>query len=226
MIEEKSMMDYMGLGASKITIKDRLRWKYDRLRDFYCLIKWGLQRLFRSHHASDCDLWGLYDRLTSIILPKLKAFRKIPLHGYPSSFCEWDENIGMTKEEYDKAVKKGDVEGGESEAWLHVIDEMIFAFSFVEMDSFDEKKRAKFFKDFDIIDPHAKVPEHRKVGYAYKTKDGNTCFSHLPPGKEEKDWEYLGEDISYFNLDLHKEQYERVQNGLNLFAKHFMSLWD
>ena len=43
---------------------------------------------------------------------------------------------------------------------------------------------------------------------------------------ENKNRTFLGEEISYYNFDLEREYYERVQKGLQLFAKHFLSLWD
>ena len=63
--------------------------------------KWGIQRLFRGH--SDCDVWGLYSHLNDILAKKLRAFRKLKMHGHPCSF---------------KSVK----------AWEKAIDKMIWSF--------------------------------------------------------------------------------------------------
>jgi hypothetical protein len=60
------------------------------------------QRLFRKSHASDGDLWNMDAHLARIILPKLSAFRAQNLQGYPE-------------------------ESGSMEAWLAILDEMIYA---------------------------------------------------------------------------------------------------
>jgi hypothetical protein len=33
-------------------------------------------------------------------------------------------------------------------------------------------------------------------------------------------------DTHSFNVDAYKKYYERIQEGLDLFGKHYMGLWD
>lgn len=206
-----------------------------KIPDFFREIKWAFQRVFRSHHSSDRDIWGLHDHLTPILLGKLKAFRASPLHGHPCTFCDWDPedesgygHIGMTKEDYDKAKAEGHYKGGGFDAWLETIDKMVFAFDFLcYYEDFDEKRRDAMLARYGLEYPHQKKPENRKVSYAYKTKDGGYMSSHLPPDDpDNKDREFLGEEVSYYNFDLEREYYKKVQEGLDLFAEYYLSLWD
>ena len=235
--KEKSFVDYMLEDKEKenpiwrwITIVFWYR-SIRKVPEMLRRVKWFFQRMFRSYHSSDCDLWGLHDHLAPIILGKLKAFRAYPLHGYPAYFCDYDENSGWeSKEKYDEALAKGEVAGGEFDAWLKTLDEMIFAFDFITYYECFDKRRDKMLKRYGLEYPHKKIPENRRVHYVYKYGEGDdecTMTSHLPPDHpENKDRKYLGEDISYYNFDLEQKYYERVQKGLELFAKHFMSLWD
>jgi len=229
---EKTMFDYMLEDKDENPVWEliaRIFWyrSIKRIPDMFRRIKWFFQRMFRPYHASDCDLWGLADHLAPIILGKLKAFRAYPLHGYPANFCEYAENEWESREKYDEALAKGDVVGGEFEAWLKTLDEMIFAFDFITHYEASDKKRDAMLKRYGLKYPHQKIPENRQVHYAYRTKSGNFMSSHLPPNDPDNaDHNFLGEEISYYNFDLEKEYYERVQGGLNLFAKYFMNLWD
>ena len=236
--EEKSFLDYM-LEDMREKENPILRWisiyfwhrPTTMIGDFFRGIKWSLQRFFRSHHSSDRDIWDLHSHLAPILLGKLKAFRASPLHGYPSCFSDWDEKYGCgpyDKEEYDKAVEEGHILGGGFEAWLKTLDKMIFAFDFLTYyEHWDEKKRDAMLARHGLEYPHQKKPENRKINYAYKGKDGHFMSSHLPPDDpDNKNRTFLGEEISYYNFDLEREYYEKVQEGLSLFAKHFMSLWD
>lgn len=230
--EEKTFADYM-IGDPKYTIWDRIGWKWNKVKDFAYETKWFIQRLFRSYHASDCNLWGLGHHLAKVILGKLKAFRALPLHGCPMCFSEYDEHGWRSKEEYDEAIAKGEMSGGSDEAWLKTLDEMIFAFEFIcYYDEGSEKDLAKFLKKYNLKYPHEEIPENRKVNYIYSFNnvDGkrNIMSSHLPPDDPENKENriYLGEDVHYYNFELEGEYWDRVQKGLQLFAKHFMSLWD
>lgn len=233
MDDEKSMFDYMDKCDDKgnrvwETIS-RVFWyrSLARIPDIFRQIKWFLQRVFRASHTSDLDIWDLRQHLSPIILRKLKAFRSYPLHGYPAKFCEYHENEWESREKYDEAFANGDVSGGGFDAWIKALDEMIFAFDFLVYYEYFDKERDAMLKRHNLEYPHKKIPENRRIHYAYKRPDGSYMSSHLPPDEaENKDNEFLGEEVSYYNFDLEREYYERVHNGLGLFAKHFMSLWD
>jgi len=230
-MEEKSFIDYMiEDGDHKISIFTKIKWKIEKIGHAYRCVKWSSQRVFRTHHASDCDLWGLSEHLAPIILGKLQAFKNMPRHGYPSFFSDYCKEEWGSKEEYEDAVAKGKVTGGDEEAWNKVLDEMIFAFEFITYYEAKDKKRDRMLKKYGLKYPHEKTPESRTVHYVYKCgkdKDKHIMSSYLPPDDPANaKREYLGEDISYYNFNLEGEYYKRAQKGLELFAKHFMSLWD
>lgn len=250
MEEEKSFMDYM------LRDKDDENkvWRFitlifwyrtlSKIPDAYRRVKWFFQRAFRSNHASDCDIWGLHDHLAPILLKKMRAFREQELHGYPCDFSEWGYEgctdkyggMGITKKEYDKARAKGDYVGGEEKAWAAVLDEIVFAFDFLtnyeRFSKRGERKRDEMLARYGLVHPHQKIPENRQVGYVYEYGKGaekHAVHTHETPEeikKKEKDYKYLGEYVSYYNFDLERKYYDRVQAGLDLFAKYFMSLWD
>lgn len=197
-------------------------------------MKWMMQRLLRSHHCSDRDLWSLSDRLSIFILPKLKAFRRSNLHGYPIDFCEYEEpGPWPSREEYEKDKAAGKVKGGEMEGWLSAIDEMIFAFEAILADEKGGKRQKQFFKKYNC-DWHAKKPENKSVHYEYKNTETGahmmTGRRDTPPGEP---WVLLGEKESlfgyrpyYYDYDLHAKIMKRAQNGLKLFGEYLTGLWD
>lgn len=224
-MKEKSFFDYIHEDCDeKPTIFERIKWKFDRIKDFFRKIKWFLQKIFRSHHSSDCDLWNLYSHLAPTILKKLKAFRDQKFNGYPSYFSEYRENEWSDKKEYEKAKEEGKIDGGGMDAWLEVLDEMIFAFEYiVDYDSYYNRER--FLKKYNLRDPHEKISENKKVSYIYRHGD-NLVSSDNPPEKENRGYTYKGEAVTYYNIDLEIQYGERAQKGLDLFSKFFMNLWD
>jgi len=190
-------------------------------------IKWCFQRLFRKHGCADIDFWGLDYHLAKIILPKLIAFRSQKLHGHPMDFSDWseDDNIGMTKEEYDEAKAKGDFIGGGHEKWLEIIDEMIFAFEYLlYTDSFDKKEK-KFYEKYGYKNPYRETDDNLTWGYNYKTKNGDHCSSG-DSNLEEKGYIMIGKHKSYHDMELLREISVRAKKGFELFGKYFMNLWD
>jgi hypothetical protein len=220
------------------SVIERISWKFRWLADTFRNIKWFFQRVFRSSHASDCDLWGLNHRLAEIILPKLVAFRKKEPHGYPCDFCDWEPSkndpkyggLGITKKEYDAAKKKGNYVGGGHKAWMAVIDEMIFAMEHTLVDdSCDEKKEAAFFKKWNMENPQAEIKNNAKIQYKYEEvgKDKPMIMmTEKPPSKVEKKWKLLEKSIHYYNGEAMKKLWDRHQKGMELFGKYFGGLWD
>ena len=65
------------------------------------------------------------------------------LHGYPHAFSEQSE--WENEEEYNAAVASGERVGGEMEAWLKALDEMIFDFEYVLFHEIIETKKGRNF---------------------------------------------------------------------------------
>jgi len=217
------------------SVIEKIGWKFRWIGDSYREVKWFFQRVFRSSHASDADLWSLNHRLAEIILPKLVAFRKKEPHGYPGCFCDWDPKfkdggLGITKKEYDAEKKKGNYVGGEMKAWLATIDEMIFAMEYIIVDdSCDEKKEAAFFKKWNMENPMAETKKNAKVQYQYEhIVDGKKfiVMTDEPPNKVSKDYKFLEKRVHHYNGDAMKKLWDREQKGMELFGKYFGGLWD
>ena len=91
-------------------------WIYRSIRDNYRLdrkIKWFYQRRVRGF--DDMELWNLNFALSRHILPRLKAFRNLPLNGYPSNLISEDNICEYTDER-------------DFEIWLSILDKLILAF--------------------------------------------------------------------------------------------------
>lgn len=210
--------------------------KYGRITfDFPRQTKYLLQRIFRASHTSDNETWDLYPVLAKKILPKLKAFRDYAVkfgHGTPNCFSDWNDDpkygkygwMGITKAEYMKGVKQGIYIGGGHKAWLKVLNEMIFAFDqILNYDLVEDKNSLAFLKRWHLKNPWAKTLKNRHTHYYYRSKAGNFMSSHKPV---KENYTFLGKGYSYRNYELDKKINERAQRGLDLFAKHFLSLWD
>jgi|GEM_PF-2513521 hypothetical protein len=171
------------------------------IRDFGYEIKYLFQKVLRKHHSSDKELWNLYDYLIKFIYPKLKAFKKMKRTGYPSMFCDYeDDMVFESKEQYEDYVKNSDMIGGGPEAWEKVLDEMIFACEYILHKEY-EKKYKNFYKNWGLEDPYAEIEE-------------NKCDSFI-----------VGE-VFYFNVKLEMEYEARAQKGIELMGKYLFSLWD
>jgi len=65
-----------------------------KIKNFVFKIKCILQKIFRTHHTSDAELWNLDYHLAKILYKKIKAFKKMERHGFPSELrneFEWEE---------------------------------------------------------------------------------------------------------------------------------------
>lgn len=85
------------------------------------------------------------------------------------------------------------------EQWDACLDEMLFAFEFI-MSKENIKNENEFKKKYG--DWEARIKKNK--------------MEPILPG-----WDYY-----YFDKEMHEEFCRRQQNGLELFGKHFMSLWD
>lgn len=203
-----------------------------KIADAFRAVKYKLQRIFRKSHASDPDLYNLNDRLAEIILPKLKAFRDIPPHGYPMAFSEYEEpGPWPSHEEYEKAKAEGKVVGGGMEAWLAAIEEMIFGFEYILVDKGPKYER-RFFDKYGY-DWHAEIPENLCQERTYENPETGDVMVIVEKDAEppapwvRKKGGLLGlNEPFYYNAELHTEATERAKKGLELFGKYLLSLWD
>ena len=199
---------------------------YDKLWDF----KYVLQRIFRSNHLADVDIFNLNSYLANKILNGLYAFKKMNKRGYPACFSEYSEHCGYTKEEYEKAKEKGEVIGGEEKKWEEYIDEMIYAFEYVKADS-NYKFEKKFFEKYNC-NWHEEKPENLCIHKWYFNPE-QEVYMIVSDGDEIPGEPWVFDDSKkhfnyefYYDMELHKKCGERAQKGLELFGKYFWNLWD
>lgn len=129
-------------------------------------IKWFFQKLFKGYN--ECDLWGLDCHLCELIIPRLKAFKKINQMSYPSTF-------------------KGPKD------WHKAIDKMIWA-----LENWDED------------------------GYCF-THYGEMKFGESTNGGVTVP---LLDTGCKMNKKLYEKHWQKVNEGMDLFRKHFFDLWD
>jgi hypothetical protein len=118
-MEAKEKQKWGLLYPVKIGIR-RFVYNIDELRK---KIVWAFQRAVRKHHAADIDLWSFHYYIAKKILPKLEAFRNQKFHSIPS-VCNSPVHC-VLPEETDKQDKTNDG----LVAWLNLLDETIYAFS-------------------------------------------------------------------------------------------------
>jgi hypothetical protein len=109
---------------------------------------WAVQRIVRKHRCADVDIWDMDNHISKILLPKLEAFRNQKHHSYPSAYnsaahCFLEEKTAK-QDEPDKTD-----EG--LEAWLNILDEIIYAFQwnvYASLGSDVKKKNAFYLRYF------------------------------------------------------------------------------
>lgn len=156
------------------------------------------------------DTWGMDCTLAHIILPMLKQLKETK-HGIPSSMKElqYDSNsvqysFEFYKEDDDKSFKEAET------SWNSLMDEMIWAFS-------------------QLVDNNGE--------WESQFHSGETDFVWVPLDKQgneiesEQDAELFRmdkgpKDTHVFDAEGYMKHLKRMQEGFELFGKHYMDLWD
>lgn len=152
----------------------------------------------------DWDTWNMAETLGDIILPMLKQLRDSK-HGSPGSMpafendsnCHWPQMCFDFYKEGDKlAWERG------HEQWEEIINKMIWSFEQVV----DRERDDKF---------HSGVHDIKWV--PIKDDQGKVTSYEMTAGPN---------DTHKFDLNGYRAYYDRIQEGLDLFGNHYMSLWD
>ena len=155
------------------------------------------------------DTWGLDHTLALIILPALIQLKNTK-HGIPSKFVEriggdTDRNgcFDFIKED------ENEVFDALCEQWNEVFDKMIWSFQQLAID-----------EDYDSKYHHGKMEiiwEKTKTQYPNPlTGNMEHMYEMVDKNPNEHWYDYVG----------HQLHEERIQEGLELFGKHFRDLWD
>jgi hypothetical protein len=155
------------------------------------------------------DTWSFDHTLANIIYPALLQL-KATKHGIPSQLVddvggeEWSqqESFDFYKETHDEAWNVA------AKRWDEILDKMIWSFQQLTLDDYNNKyHHGESDWDFVKSDKQFPNPITGKMEATFKMVDKNP-------------------DDHFFDADglfLHEE---RIQEGLELFGKHYRALWD
>lgn len=154
------------------------------------------------------DTWSLDHSLALIILPALIQLKQTN-HGVPNEFVtnnpDLDDQLSFDfiHDDKDEVFQKG------VDKWQEVMDKMIWSFQQIAIDD-----------DYDSKYHHGKMD----IGWE-KTKQQ---YPNPLTGQMEYMYEMVDKnpDEHWYDHVGHTLHNERIQEGLNLFAKHFRDLWD
>ncbi len=142
------------------------------------------------------DVWGLDHTLSYIITPALECLQK---NKQGSPYVD-DEDVpeNLRSDKAEPKENDWDTDSNHFKRWDWALNEMIWAFN--------EIKEGKWEEQFHSGEIDIKwVP----------TEDGQ--FSTMEKGPK---------DTHVFDKEGYDKHYQRIQNGLRLFAKYYFSLWD
>ena len=154
------------------------------------------------------DTWNLDHTLALIIYPALIQLKNTK-HGIPHDFADVggeNHNSQQSFEFYEETVNECFELG--VKRWEETLDKMIWSFEQLVKGDYDEKYhhgKAEF--DWKKTDKTFPNPLTGKVEATYQMVDKNP----------EKHW---------YDAEGHQLHEERIQEGLELFAKYYRNLWD
>jgi len=155
----------------------------------------------------DFDVWNLDSTLAQIILPALLHLREVK-HGVPNDFGDVGGEEYASQSSFDFYMESHDWAFRESiKEWDEVLDKMIWSFEQI------------------VIDTHDKKYAHGEPKYKFKKSDYK--FANPITNKLEDTFNIVNENEDYWYDDAgHLMHMNRIQEGLDLFAKYYRSLWD
>ncbi len=165
------------------------------------------------------DTWSMDSTLAMIIVPMLKQLKKTT-HGAPNT-DDSDVPDFLKSSSAPKKENEYDIDKFHFKRWDWILDEMIWSFTQLNKDW-----EMKYFKGKADIYFQPLDKDHKLIGEPKKIGKKKT-------GKKEK----IDGVVSYgvvqgpkntFKVDREglKKHEDRIKNGIRLFGKYYMSLWD
>lgn len=154
------------------------------------------------------DTWGLDHTLAHIIYPALLQL-KATKQGVPAEFVEFggeeydmQGSFDFYKEDHDTYFNQG------VKRWEETLDKMIWAFEQLAKDDYDEKYH------------------HGTPDYDWEKTDEE--YMNPITGKKENLFRMVDRnpDEHWYDSVGHIMHEARIQEGIELFAKYYRSLWD
>lgn len=146
------------------------------------------------------DTWNLDATLAKIIYPMLVQLRD-NMHGVPNDFANVggeDHSLQQAFDFYTETVDDSFKQGVEK--WKDCIDKMIWSFNQIA------------YHDYDSLYHHG-IPNY---DWQPDNSSGKKMFKLVDRNPDEHWYDYVG----------HQLHEEKIQEGLNLFAKYYRNLWD
>ena len=154
-------------------------------------------------YFTPCERWNLFHTFSVYIAAGLKDFLSHKIYGFP---CEFSD------EEHPFEVKKETVNGETGEkAWRATIEKMLWSFE-------------------QIRDDYSDSPFHKWHDKQFWSLMNNGILPMEISGESDENGlhavKFNGEETPQEIWDADKIYHQRVQEGLDLFAKYFNYLWD
>ncbi len=163
------------------------------------------------------DLWNGDVTLACVIYPFLKKYRKrydtYEYQGYPMPFAP------------DPAKPEGPDNPDRFDEWLVCLDTMIYSFEWITKNrGWDGPAEKEYYKEYNRI---SKI--HKKELKKLKQEDRERFKNAKKPiALESLEWNRCSGIMQPTFEIFHKkfeEHHQKVQEGIDLFAKYFGSLW-
>ena len=181
---------------------------FDKLSDLVLpLNRWSNNRKRKVKiHIDNYDIWSADHTLAMIIAPTLRKLKEHQ-HGYPHVENEdVPEELRFSLSDKEMYEHDGTVDSKHEARWNYVLDEMIWAF---EQHASPDNNDDQFHHNSDQLDMFLTPIEGEK--------GSELTFNHQKDPSKPAYW---------VDTEGKEKHYERMNNGVRLFAKYYQALWD
>lgn len=164
------------------------------------------------------DLWAGDVTLAKVIYPFLKKYRNLyngknPMCGYPMAFSS------------DPRKPEGPDNPDRFDEWLICLDKMVYAFGWIaQHKDWDGPEVKNLHKESDVL-----LKPYRKELKKLALQDKKRFAALKEDGAlNSLEWDRRSEILHPLYRDYFKKfkkHRDKIQEGINLFAKHYGSLW-
>ena len=154
------------------------------------------------------DTWNMDHTMALIIYPMLLQLKETK-HGVPSNFVDVGGEDYHSQESFDFYKETHNAAFDDKvKLWDEVLDKMIWSFKQLAFEDYESKYH------------------HGKSEWDFVETDKK--FPNPITGKMESTYQMVDRDPSshWFDIDGQTLHEERIQEGIDLFAKYYRNLWD
>jgi len=148
-------------------------------------------------HIDYYDVWSMDHTLSLIATPMLKLLKE-KLHGAPHTDDE-DVPDHLKSTAAPSKENEWDTDENHFKRWEYILDEMIFAHESLANDEWEQQFHTG------------------EIDMQWKDCDDNPHLKEMYRGPN---------DTHKFDKEGYEAYYARIKNGLRLFGKYYMALWD